>query len=332
MAFAVGSLANNHPQFATWQLTCPIANVVISARIEAIKRLLVFLILGCCATPTVFGGAKISTDLLLGDPDAVVDVIVQFQTPVTEAHHRKVIDRGGHLKQALDIVQGGLYSMRAGKLGDLAQDPDVYYISPDRTVRGMLDYAEPTINANIAFQYGFDGTGIGIAVIDSGISNHPDLKNATGALRVLYSQDFVGGGTDDHYGHGEHVAGILAGNAASSTGPNFTHTFRGIAPNANLINLRVLDQNGNGTDSNVIAAIGVAIKLQKTYRIRVINLSLGRPVFESYAQDPLCQAVEKAWNAGIVVVAAAGSDGRDNSQGTSGNVTITAPGNDPYVI
>src|SRR5207245_1531997 len=139
--------------------------------------------------------------------------------------------------------------------------------------------------------------------------NHPDLQKAAGALRVRYSQDFVGGGTDDHYGHGEHVAGILAGNAARSTGPNFTHTFRGIAPNANLINLRVLDQNGNGTDSNVIAAIGLAIKVQKTYGIRVINLSLGRPVFESYTKDPLCQAVEKAWGAGIVVVAAAGNSG-----------------------
>ena len=89
------------------------------------KRLLLFLILGCCATPVVFGGAKISTDLLLGDPDAVVDVIVQFHTPVTAAHHQKVIDRGGRLKQALEVVQGGLYSMRAGKLEDLAQDHEI---------------------------------------------------------------------------------------------------------------------------------------------------------------------------------------------------------------
>ena len=97
-------------------------------------------------------------------------------------------------------------------------------------------------------------------------------------------------------------------------------------------NLRVLDENGNGTDSMVIAAIEQAIALKDTYNIRVINLSLGRPVYESYTQDPLCQAVEQAWKASIVVVVAAGNDGPDNSFGTQGYGTITAPGNDPYVI
>ena len=100
----------------------------------------------------------------------------------------------------------------------------------------------------------------------------------------------------------------------------------------NLINLRVLDQNGAGTDSEVIAAIQTAIALKSTYNIRVINLSLGRPVWESYTLDPLCQAVEQAWKSGIVVVVAAGNYGRDNLAGTNGYGTITAPGNDPYVI
>src|SRR5579885_3063506 len=59
---------------------------------------------------------------------------------------------------------------------------------------------------------------------------------------------------------------------------------------------------------------------------------MGRPVFESYTQDPLCQAAEQAWKAGIVVVVAAGNSGRDNSRGTNGYATIQAPGNDPYVI
>ena len=86
-----------------------------------------------------------------------------------------------------------------------------------------------------------------------------------------------------------------------------------MAPNVNIINLRVLDQNGSGTDSQVIAAIQRAIQLKTQYNIRVINLSLGRAVFESYTVDPLDQAVEQAWAAGIVVVVAAGNNGRDNS-------------------
>ena len=153
------------------------------------------------------------------------------------------------------------------------------------------------VNANTAFAYGWDGTGIGLAIVDSGIANHPDLKTPKGALRVVYQQDFVGGGTDDHYGHGQSVAGITGGNGASSSGSSYFHTFRGVAPNVNLINLRVLDQNGHGTDSGVIAAIRQAINSRSKYNIRVMNLSLGRPVYESYTLDPLCQAVEQAWKA-----------------------------------
>src|SRR5207249_5355186 len=81
-----------------------------------------------------------------------------------------------------------------------------------------------------------------------------------------------------------------------------------------------------------ISAIQRAIQLKNTYNIRVINISLGRRVSESYTLDPVCQAVEQAWKAGIVVVAAAGNYGRDNSMNTNGYATITVPGNDPYVI
>ena len=129
-----------------------------------------------------------------------------------------------------------------------------------------------------------------------------------------------------------HVAGIIAGRGKHSTGSKYTYQIRGIAPNAKLVSLRVLDKNGSGTDSAVVAAIQKAIDLKSTYNIRVINLSLGRPVFQSYVADPLCQAVQKAWQAGIVVVVAAGNDGRDNSAGTDGYATINAPGNSPYVI
>jgi len=97
-----------------------------------------------------------------------------------------------------------------------------------------------------------------------------------------------------------------------------------------LLNFHALDANGQGTDSSVIGAINQAIKMKSTYNIRVMNLSLGRPIAESYKQDPLCQAVEAAWNAGIVVVVAAGNDGRNTV--ATGYGTINAPGNDPYVI
>src|SRR5256884_6170199 len=279
-----------------------------------------------------------------GHNGATVDVIIQFNQTPSDAHHHKVQNKGGALKTRLDFIKGAHYSVPTGSLEDLAKDPAVAYISPNRPLRGTgtstLDYSPESVNAQVAWQqWGLDGRGVGVAVFDSGITAVGDLywwipSNQTYGSRVVYSQNFVPGTTDtsDLYGHGTHVAGIIASQGWFSTGGNFTHTFKGIAPNANIINLRVLDQNGAGTDSSVIAAIQTAISLKSTYNIRVINLSLGRQVYESYTVDPLCQAVEAAWSAGIVVVAAAGNQGRNDSAGTEGYGTIAAPGNDPYAI
>src|SRR5712691_2981499 len=303
----------------------------------ALLVLITLLVAGLCLADG--NKPKLSKDLeaLKGRPSGgTVDVIIQFKQTPTDAQHQKVQNKGGVLKTKLDVIKGAHYSVPVESLDALADDPDVAYISPDRRLSGSLDNTAAAVNAKAAWQSGFDGTGIGVAVIDSGIdsmSETQDLYGSNGKTRITYSQDFVGGGTDDYYGHGEHVAGIIAGSGRDSSYSWVdTRTFKGIAPNANLINLRVLDQNGQGTDSGVISAIQVAINLQNKLHIRVMNLSLGRQVFESYKQDPLCQAVEAAWKKGIVVVAAAGNYGRDNSMGTSGYATITSPGNDPYVI
>src|SRR5437762_3280366 len=290
---------------------------------------------------------KLSRDLdaLKGKRNgATVDVIIQFSQTPTDIQHQKVRNKGGVLKTKLDVIKGAHYFVPVESLLALADDPDVAHISPNRPLSGTststLDYTPESVNAQVAWQqWGLDGTGVGVAVIDSGVTAVGDLywwipSNQTYGSRVVYSQNFVPGTTDtsDQYGHGTHVAGIIASEGWFSTGSNFTHTFKGIAPNANIINLRVLDQNGVGTDSSVIAAIQTAISLKSTYNIRVINLSLGRQVYESYTLDPLCQAVEAAWNAGIVVLAAAGNQGRNYGAGTEGYGTIAAPGNDPYVI
>jgi serine protease AprX len=290
---------------------------------------------------------KLSPELKNQASRSSVDVIVQFHSRLTAKHHLRMASRGGRLRNELRVVNAATYSISAAALKNLAKDPDVAYISPDRPLTGMgtvsstatLDYHTDTINAPYAWGTGLDGTGIGVAVIDSGIFDMPDLHGAgpgnSGKTRVAYNQNFTSAyfwDTYDHYGHGTHVAGIVGGDGSKSTGSQYFYTFNGIAPNVNLINLRVLDQNGAGTDSQVISAIQTAIFLKSKYNIRVINLSLGRPVYESYTLDPLCQAVEAAYQAGIVVVVSAGNDGRDNSAGTNGYGTITAPANDPYVI
>ncbi|HEY1240027.1 MAG TPA: S8 family peptidase [Bryobacteraceae bacterium] len=234
----------------------------------------------------------------------------------------------GQDKHTFNSINAFHLKVPAWAIPFISQMPSVKYVSPVRPVSKMLDVTDATVAANIAWNYGWTGTGVGVAVIDSGITKTSDFGS-----RIVYSESFVDD-TDpgDDYGHGTHVAGIIGANGANSTGSSYTRTFKGIAPNVNLINLRVLDANGSGDESDVIAAIQRAIQLKNSYNIRVINLSLGRPVYESYTLDPLCQAVEAAWKAGIVVVSAAGNSGRDNTYGNNGYGTILAPGNDPYVI
>ena len=280
-----------------------------------------------------FAGSKIAPDLQ-AHSSPTADVIVQFVNPPTK-QQLKQLGAYGRMKHIFDGINAAHLTLPMSVVQALANDPSILYISPDRDMAGALDLADPTTNATAAWQqYGIDGTGVGVAIVDSGVSLKNDLKtkDAFGS-RIVYSESFVSGGDpSDLYGHGTHVAGIVAANGADSTGPNFARSFKGIAPNANIINLRVLDQNGAGTESGVISAIQRAIQLKSTYNIRVINLSLGHPVYESYTLDPLCQAVEQAWKAGIVVVTAAGNYGRDNSKGRHGYGTIASPGNDPYVI
>ena len=264
------------------------------------------------ASSAVADDSKISPDLLplLSNPTNTVNVVVQYNTAPPQ--QPQTCSGGGGLLgivggllctviNILDSVVFGLINavagtMHAGDVITLSNQSDVNYISLDRPLNASLDYTTEAADVPIAWNSGLNGAGVGIAVIDSGIYSHPDLRNAWGQSRVVYRKSFVSGGVQfDDYGHGTHVAGILAGNGRSSSMPGSSHILKGIAPNANLLDLRVLDKNGASTDSAVIAAIQQAVQLKSKYNVRVINLSLGRPIYESCNRDPLCRAVEAAW-------------------------------------
>jgi serine protease AprX len=210
----------------------------------------------------------------------------------------------------------------------LAGQADIAGISLDRAVRDTMDRTATVIGARWVTDYlGVDGTGVGVATIDSGINaSHHDLDG-----RVVHFADFVNAHSSayDDYGHGTHVAGIIAGLGGSAPDPRGSR--RGIAPGAHLVVLKALDAGGNGFTSNVIAAIDYAIANRLTYNIRVINLSVAAGVYESYTKDPLTLAAKRAVDAGIVVVAAAGNRGQGpNGQSEYGG--ITSPGNAPWVL
>ena len=190
---------------------------------------------------------------------------------------------------------------------------------------------QPVSLPMFGYQLATQGNGVGVAVIDSGITPNADLP--AGSM-VVYAESFVlSEDTNDYFGHGTHVAGLIAGRGINSL-TGFTNDIFGVSPGANLINLKVLDRNGNSDDATVIRAIDRAIALKETYNIRVINLSLGRPIYESFLTDPLCKEVEKAWLQGITVVVAAGNDGRvsASTMNTGGYGTIASPANDPLVL
>ncbi len=271
------------------------------------------------------GQEKVATDAIARanrNPDDAGDYIVQYrdgtQMDATRAASGK-LKMHSHLRMAHGRLD------RAG-LNAVLADPDVIYVSPDRDL-AATHFPPWMLNEAIGYRFAgmavperpdVTGKGIGIAIIDSGVSADDYLKNGAGctATRIVFSQNFVTteSTTDDLYGHGTHVAGIATGNGRCLPGAYLD--FRGVAPDANIVNLRALDGHGQGKDSYVIAAIDRAIALKTKYKIKVINLSLGRMIMDSFSKDPLCQAVEKAWKAGITVVVAAGNNGRDNSMGT----------------
>ena len=295
----------------------------------------------------------LSEQLEQSGTEAVKRVIVQLsQTAVRNSLPAKLARFGGHIHQSHDAVGLTTIEIPAGRVRELAADSDVAYLSPDRPV-AATGHLETTTGAvlvrDLVNGTTLDGRGIGIAVIDSGIySNHylltgprkelefkiKDLtkdcsKNLTPVSSpVRYEQSFVNGecSADDIYGHGTHVASLIRGSADFGDGD-----YSGIAPAAELLNLRVLDDQGRGSISRVIAAIDWCMANQTTYNIRVINLSLGAPAMDSYQNDPLCLAARRAYNAGIVVVAAAGNHGKDQT-GRKLYGGISSPGIDPSVI
>jgi serine protease AprX len=307
-------------------------SAVWGRRAIAAVTLSAFLVLGQSAA---WAKGKKSDDLNLEKMgSASVDVIVQYKSDESKGA-TKAKGRGANIKHQFNAIKALAMSIPADQLNALAdEDSDIAFVSPDRAVsgEGVSDYYG-AINADLTRSTGYDGTGITVAVIDSGISKTADIETGGPGSRLRYSQDFTGSGTtNDEYGHGSHVAGLIGGTGKGSQCLLCFTTYYGVADDVDFLNLKVLDKNGVGKDSNIIAAIQTAINLKSKYNVRIINLSLGRPVYESYKTDPLTQAVEAAWKAGIFVVVSAGNNGRDNSFGNSGYGTITSPGNDPYVI
>jgi serine protease AprX len=249
-----------------------------------------------------------------------------------------VVKAGGKNGYKFSVISGQLVQLPNGQLRKLANNPCVAAIHYDRKTGGEMNYVGIVEGARQVQQLlGYDGAGVGVAIIDSGITGwHDDLTysgynpkvKVVGGQRVVKFVDFVNGRTAkyDDNGHGTHVAGIIAGNGFDTLGAR-----AGIAPGADIVSLKVLDANGGGYISNVIAALDWVVANHTYYNIRVVNLSVGAAVSESYLTDPLTLAAKRVVDAGVVVVTAAGNLGK-NANGKAQYGAITAPGNAPWVL
>jgi serine protease AprX len=265
-------------------------------------------------------------------------VIVTFKPGVNIDSVEYLAKYAAKRGRKLTIVSGEVVELPNFMLRKLADDKRVLSIVHDRKTGGDMNRSAIVSGARAVQELlGYDGAGVGVAVIDSGITSwHDDLgyQGHDSRVKVVAGQrtvkfvDFVNGRTTpyDDNGHGSHVSGIILGNGRDTLGAR-----AGIAPAANLVSLKVLDDHGGGYISNVIAALEWAVVNKTAYNIRVINLSVGAAVTESYTTDPLCLAAKRAVDAGIVVVTAAGNLGKKGN----GHVQyggITAPGNAPWVL
>jgi subtilisin family serine protease len=266
-------------------------------------------------------------------------VIVEFEGA---ADARAITGRGGTAGRQLDSAGAQVADLENHVLADLSRDPRVARMHADHPAFATMERTGAAIAATVARQsFRLTGKGVGIAIIDSGITAwHDDLylsgtRSPQARPRIVHFKDFTKASNpriwtsdqpSDEYGHGTHVAGIIAGNGFDSNGAR-----SGVAPGASLIGLKVLGAGGQGYISDVIAAIDYAISVRKVYNIRVINLSVASGVFESYKTDPLTRAARRAVDAGIVVIAAAGNIGT-NAQADVQYGGITSPGNAPWVL
>jgi serine protease AprX len=308
--------------------------VVIVGSFALRRRKLVVVALAVLLLATGLGAVPQGMAAQPGMADSV-RVIVQKTTAADPAPELAVRRLGGQVTRALPIVGGFAATMPAAAVAELARLAGVRAVTPDDKVRVQGAAAATTIRsvypkvvkADAAWKRGITGRGVTVAVLDTGVARVPDL-----AGRLVQVRNDLTGRTEpcknlsgdldcnDRYGHGTFIAGLVAGNGASSGGK-----WKGVAPEASILSVKAAGADGSADVSNILAAIQWVVSFKDQYNIRVLNLSLGTDSTQDWRTDPLNYAVERAWAAGMTVVVAASNEGPAAG-------TITKPADDPWVV
>lgn len=251
------------------------------------------------------------SNLVVDKENKTQRMIVILDKPLSSDKQKEILGNYGNYNKPLQSVFGFSAYIPEKNVETLLRNKSIKKIYVDSVVTTM-GYSQP-IPSHVASapmvweKKGNTGTGVGVAILDTGVYPHQDIKN------LVAFKDFVNNKSQpyDDNGHGTHVAGLISGNGGLSDGH-----IKGMAPSSNIIGVKVLDSNEKGYISNVIAGIDWVIQNKDKYNIKVMNLSLGTTY--SGSSDPMIEAVEKANKEGITVVVAGGNNG------TSGKVTSPA--------
>jgi serine protease AprX len=275
---------------------------------------------------------------------AKVQVVVQENSGAGNFPEQAVTALGGTVLRHLSVIDGFTASVPSDRLDALRATAGVASVTEDAglslsdadvagsasQVGSLSTIANQVTGASSLYSAGATGKGVDVALVDSGVV---PVAGLDGTGKVIYGPDLTeesGTATQnlDTYGHGTHMAGIIAGKDAGATSyAGNTSDFVGMAPDSRIVSIKIADAKGNTDVSQAIAAIDWVVenKNKNGMNIRVMNMSFGTDSTQSYLYDPLAFAAEQAWKAGIVVVVAVGNDG--NSV-----LRVNNPASDPYVI
>jgi serine protease AprX len=275
-------------------------------------------------------------------PEQTVAVIVQKVTTSRQAE-TLVAELGGRITHDLTFINAFGAELTAGAARELAASPAVRWVSPNGPMvhsggpdgavntANLLNVYNRAIRADQVWAQGYQGSSVTVAVVDSGVADHADLRAGSGSrVRASYQCRVRSSSTNNYVqicrdvnlgdgnGHGTYVAGVIGGNGAQSNG-----AYLGVAPRVNLINVQISTSSGTTTELDVLAGLQWIYDNRAAFNIRVVNISLNTGAPASYHVSPISAAVEILWFSGIVVVVSAGNNGTAN---------LYPPANDPFVI
>lgn len=234
---------------------------------------------------------------------------------------QRSLENIGHIKYKLPMIDAYVVEIEEAKLEVIKSLDGLISVEMDTHITAQMNRVNEIIESSWAHERNITGRGIGVAVVDTGISLHKDFAGEEN--RVIAFKDFINKLPDpyDDNGHGTHVSGIVGGNGYSSKG-----RYVGVAPGCNLIGVKVLDYRGDGNISDVLAGLQWIIDNRFKYNIRVVNISVGTTSKENMDENSLLvQGVNAIWDSGVVVVVAAGNNG-------PGPMSISTPGISRKVI